>query len=483
MAILSDTQVKPPTANTGTHLLSVLDESQSTIPNAIVHLFAYKIDAKSLHNAITHILPLYPYLSGSLKRCPSSIVLDQRGVRFIVSQSPKRASFEFGPNNRITDLSNQLEWLKSRRKGRVDSLMTVELVYFACGGSAVKVSAASAVFDMHALIQFVGTLAKVFSMGNDAMEGVKGIEAPNSDRQLIRSTGPPMQAIHHNEYRYHLGWFTPIFKYFALLWHAFVVFVLLPRNAFTPREFSVPATTCQMIHFTASQLQALKSAVSKAPSPNSTATVPYISTKDALTALLLTLITRARSTRTDIGPLVAINTEVNARKRLDPPLPDHFTGNSTLYANSRFPTNMFLWPRNSRVRMEVSLRALSTIARGIRKSILGLTPEYCQDSVNVLSTRNALVKAPNNLSVDYEFGPDLLVTSLCGVGLLDVDFGGGRPTFAGPIAGNKDGIVVLLDSCGEGQGGSVDVVVSLRPEDAITFFAGLEEEWVKEILG
>ncbi|KAI9352581.1 transferase family-domain-containing protein [Obelidium mucronatum] len=469
-------KVKPSLPNKGQHKLSVLDESQALKPVTAALVFDYRIDETRLAKAIEQLLSLYPFLSGSLRTKPFRIELDQSGIQLVVSKSHQRPSAAFGSNNRITDLRPQLEWTQLNHQRRV--LLAVELVHFACGGSGLKVSTIHAVFDARALMHFVSLLAKCFVDGS-----VPDCSGPSVDRAVVRATGPPEQLLHHNEYRYHIGWFTALFKYLEVLWHAMVVFLVLPRNAFTPREFSVPATACQMIHFTAPQLKALKSVLSKTTSPHAVAQVPYVSTQDCLTALIVALITRARSTRANIGPLVAINTTVNGRTRLDPQIPSNYSGNATLYANSRYPTNMFLWPRDSRVRKEASARGLATIARGIRKSVLGMTPSYCQDAINVLATKNAVVKFPHNLSVDSEFGPDVLVSSWCGSGLMEgIDFGGGRPVYAGPSVLNEDGSIVLLNSCDGKAERGVDVVVCLRPEDAVNFFAELEEEWVKEIL-
>ncbi|POM81958.1 Hypothetical protein PHPALM_22 [Phytophthora palmivora] len=84
----------------------------------------------------------------------------------------------------------------------------------------------------------------------------------------------------------------------------------------------------------------------------------------------------------DSTTYVKITTGVNARRRLDPPLPLNYVGNIIFNALSTY-TNSELQP--SGVEDMISPRTLGKLARRVRKSILQCDNVYLRDAMNFLT--------------------------------------------------------------------------------------------------
>lgn len=115
------------------------------------------------------------------------------------------------------------------------------------------------------------------------------------------------------------------------------------------------------LHFSHDSLLKLKATVTK-----HIVDIPYISTNDALCALLWSCITTANNPTAKSASLSTLKTVANIRSRVNPPLPPNYVGNA-LYS---------LRPTTTHGRLLAATRtaaALGPIAIAIRRSILGVT--------------------------------------------------------------------------------------------------------------
>ncbi|KAE9026133.1 hypothetical protein PR001_g12263 [Phytophthora rubi] len=213
------------------------------------------------------------------------------------------------------------------------------------------------------------------------------------------------------------------------------------------------ATSQQRFHLSPRELRDLKTFAAFGDE------TPPFSTLDCVTALLTWLITRCRGHR----DAVQVSTALNLRRRMQPPLPDHFTGNAVLPALSRHPAQDFEASNSS-----PCARSLHAIARRIRESVTKFTDAYIRDTISLLAAHTVDPDALQS-AARFASGPDLLFSSWRGLGMTDVDFGS-RPTYVGPPALQPcDGVVIFLDQ--------VDSQPGL---DALVF---LEDKTMHKLLG
>ncbi|KAE9315710.1 hypothetical protein PF008_g19183 [Phytophthora fragariae] len=213
------------------------------------------------------------------------------------------------------------------------------------------------------------------------------------------------------------------------------------------------ATSQQRFHLSPRELRDLKTFAAFGDE------TPPFSTLDCVTALLTWLITRCRGHR----DAVQVSTALNLRRRMQPPLPDHFTGNAVLPALSRHPAQDFEASNSS-----PCARSLHAIARRIRESVTKFTDAYIRDTILLLAAHTVDPDALQS-AARFASGPDLLFSSWRGLGMTDVDFGS-RPTYVGPPALQPcDGVVIFLDQ--------VDSQPGL---DALVF---LEDKTMHKLLG
>ncbi|GMF25051.1 unnamed protein product [Phytophthora lilii] len=203
------------------------------------------------------------------------------------------------------------------------------------------------------------------------------------------------------------------------------------------------ATSQQRLHLSPTKLQKLK-AFAALGNKN-----PPFSTLDCVTALLTWMVTRSR----EHSEAVRVTTAVNIRRRLQPPLPDNFTGNAVLPALSNHPAQDFQSESSC-----PSALILHSIAQRIRRSIAKFDDAYIGDTISLLSAH----PDPSTLepAVHFLSGPDVFFSSWRGIGFGDIDFGS-KPSYAGPPRLDPcDGVVIFLDEVGHNPG--VDAIVFLE---------------------
>ncbi|GMF16500.1 unnamed protein product [Phytophthora lilii] len=188
----------------------------------------------------------------------------------------------------------------------------------------------------------------------------------------------------------------------------------------------------------------------------------YVSTVDAITALLTILISRARGHGQD----VQVSTAVNGRTRLEPPLPDNYAGNAVFHAISSYTNKELL--NGTDVNVGVSASTLSRVARGIRSSILKRDNAFMRDTIAFLSNQEDLSTVNDN--VNFFCGPDVAFTCWAKMGLYDAAFGGTRPWYASvPRVQCLDGFVLITEAIKGREG--LDVLVCLENTTMQKFMA------------
>ncbi|KAG6586953.1 Shikimate O-hydroxycinnamoyltransferase [Phytophthora cinnamomi] len=158
----------------------------------------------------------------------------------------------------------------------------------------------------------------------------------------------------------------------------------------------------------------------------------YVSTNDAITALFTVSMTRAQGHDQDVRAV----TMVNARRRLQPPLPDNYSGNAAFYSMSAHENGELLSESNQDG--GVSPNTLAKVTRRIRASIPKHDDAYLRDAVNFLAEqKNVSSIQPGS---NFLFGHDVILTSWLHMGMHDADFAGTHPWYSGFLRSQSMGL-------------------------------------------
>lgn len=213
----------------------------------------------------------------------------------------------------------------------------------------------------------------------------------------------------------------------------------------TPPTFTLPPMTLTVFYFAVSKLAALK--LSASPSSS------FISTNDALCALLWSSITRARTLPENTAegretPSSRLGFAVDGRRRLSTPLPPSYLGNVNIYASTRLPVSTL--SKNAE---------LKSIASAIRSAITEIDNDRIQDAIALINS------IPNVTDLKPAFnsflGPDLAITSWRDMELVGLDWGAGIGKVEAVRLPNVafDGLCVVLPALADG---GLEVAVGLE---------------------
>ena len=228
-----------------------------------------------------------------------------------------------------------------------------------------------------------------------------------------------------------------------------------------------------------SKLANLKSVVcasiaSTVSSPSDGQSSSYISTNDALSALLFACVTEARKSimSTNTQQTIPLALTVSGRRLLNPPLPDNYVGNMSLFSHLDLPLQS--------VTTEIS--DVATIAVQIRKRLLQLDDAYIKRLIGALRTVDDISKvAPAGRSFKKWY---FIITSWTGQRFYSMDWGSeigtkcervripklSQPTF--------DGVnIVLPELKVGGEEAGLEVVVGLEKR-AMRRLKGMQE-WTR----
>ncbi|KAJ7955561.1 spermidine hydroxycinnamoyl transferase-like [Quillaja saponaria] len=146
----------------------------------------------------------------------------------------------------------------------------------------------------------------------------------------------------------------------------------------------------------------------------------------------------------------------DVRNRLNPPLPVNYFGNATLRSGT--PTCFF---------GDIISNPLSYSSQKIREATEILTEEYLRSQLDfITSQQNVETLRAHFHIVNYSEGPfvgnpNLAIGSWLSLPLYEVDFGCGKPVYAGPGSLSEDGKTFIMPT-GPNADGSIIVALRLQ---------------------
>ncbi|KAJ3412924.1 hypothetical protein HDV05_008712 [Chytridiales sp. JEL 0842] len=446
--------------------LSIMDQVVSRFPLVLMYAFKAPADRSSadepyytppkMQHALSKVLNSYPFLCGTMtypvnkdsNKLEMVVQHTNHGALFISAccSSTTTLSACFPQDADVLNLSNlSHDLMPSPLAPFLDNhaspLLEVQMTTLECGGVILGLKSHHGLLDGESGFRFVADLGRCY-------RGLQ-VEELCHDRGLLSDLRERVEVkFNHAEYD------LPVKKPSA-------------TSSGIMGNWTPPPMSARVIRFPTPFLKSLKSTLSP-PSSNDS----YISTKDALTAFLTTCITTSRSRfnllTTPPDSYIGINTGINGRNRLSPPLPARYTANAIWNAYSSHPVSDLTTP---------TIEGMSKVAQRIRAAVSNMTDEYLRDAIHVISKESGGDPRNVGLAAKYYLGKDVLMTSWAGMGLYEADFGSGRAVYAGPPRLEGDGILVMLDSRAEGAGevGGLEVCVCLV-EGVMRVFEGVCEE-------
>eukprot|EP00644_Phytophthora_capsici_P007397 jgi/Phyca11/546458/estExt2_Genewise1Plus.C_PHYCAscaffold_210164 len=363
----------------------------------------------------------YPILIGELYVDPATGIDTVKQSPEARAQGAKGIPFEKNPENIMTteQAMQERSWdLMPTTRGKME-LIRVKGSLLADGGLAIGVDATHTLFDGEGMFTFMTVWGQHYS-------GVKKEErlVINHDRHLLTGTGG-RSTMQHPEFRVVQEDPGTVDK--------------AGTSAQTP-----PPTAHELFHFTPLMMKKIKEAATGGLEGY------YVSTTDAITALFTVLISRARGH----GQNVRITTGVNARRRLEPPLPVNYAGNVIFNAFSSY-TNSELQPEEEEETV-VSPSTLGKLSKRVRESILRRDNAYLRDAIDFLMEQKNISAV--QVGTDFVFGPDLMFTSWVHMGMYNAAFDGTHPWYAcAPKLPCYDGFVMVTEAQRGGDGVGVGV--------------------------
>ncbi|KAL9614219.1 MAG: hypothetical protein Q9167_001307 [Letrouitia subvulpina] len=183
----------------------------------------------------------------------------------------------------------------------------------------------------------------------------------------------------------------------------------------------------------------------------------WITSNDVLTALMWKAVAKARSARLDQGEQTTLLRAVNGRRKVKPPIPDGYIGNSVHAAFNSLTIEQ--------ITKEVSL---SELAQRVRKATSEIDDHYVRSFTALLRTEPDLgdivfaMRSPDR---------DLLVSSWAALPVY-VDFGStiGKPEFARrPTGAPWESVAYIMP---QSPDGGIELTICMRKDD----LARLQEE-------
>lgn len=240
-------------------------------------------------------------------------------------------------------------------------------------------------------------------------------------------------------------------------------------------------TASAVLHFTGDELSRLRERARAEATIDGRHDDNQISRSDAVLAQLFRLVTQARcAVKSSYAPApddeVFLDYTLEARRRVEPPLPETFLGSPLFMMHIKAPASSLAFPsqipqtgQSGTANGAATATATTTgaLARRLRQTLRQFTP----DVVAALLHESAFEVAPQRLWRGFLGPRHLIVTSWLRTRLYDIDFGilsgdeagsQKRPRYVHAVMGKADGIVVLLDPAMED--GGVDVAVYLDGE-------------------
>ncbi|TDH74399.1 hypothetical protein CCR75_005200 [Bremia lactucae] len=384
-------------------------------------------DLHKLHSSFLSLVEEdYPFLTGRFFTDPETGFVNIMQKTGPHQNRPTDIGFEINPQYVMTTVKaiQMRSWdLMPTARGNSE-LIRVKGSLLKDGGLCIGIDISHMLFDAEAIFTFMTVWGQHYS-------GVKKEQRLklNHDRHLLNGSGES-STMQHPELRVGVN----------------------PKPHFPSKIPPVDAN--HRFHFSPSMMDKIKKVATLGGFKREEAmNASYVSTLDAITALFIVLISRARGHDDD----VKCSTFVNARRRLEPPMPPNYTGNAVFKALSNF-TNSELQPQ-TKDNAKVSPETLGMVARRVRGSILQCNDAYLRDGLNFLAEQKD--DAVAQIGTHVPFGPDIMFTSWLHIGMYNAEFDGVHPWLAScPQVPGCDGVVLITEA--EEGGDGIDVTVALE---------------------
>ncbi|KAK4992561.1 hypothetical protein LTR66_006253 [Elasticomyces elasticus] len=204
-------------------------------------------------------------------------------------------------------------------------------------------------------------------------------------------------------------------------------------------------TSSRIFSFSAQSLARLKAIALLFLPPG----VPWISTQDALAALIWLCVCRAQSPNLPNDTTCTLNISVNGRSRMEPPLPATYLGVCVFGAVTQMKLHDLL---SSEGDNESFAQRISSLAAQIRSSLNTVNVERIRSTVQwVLSQED--VRSVHTSVDSLVVGNYLYLTSWADLSLYNADFGDllKKPTLVRLLNQEADGLGVILPRRSDGS--------------------------------
>ncbi|KAJ7513607.1 hypothetical protein O6H91_23G006200 [Diphasiastrum complanatum] len=379
--------------------------------------------AEVLKEALSKLLVPYHFLAGRLtlnmQQMRMEIDCNRAGVLFTKSTTDLSIS-DLGDVSLPNPLFRSLILLpKDADTVSEAPIMTAQVTLFKCGGFCLGHYMNHAVMDGISALKFLNNWCSI-------AKGEGLTLPPSLDRTLLSARSPPSPVFDHPE---------------------FVKLSDMPTNtSFTTTDAigaqfkgtSAPINhVFQIFPFTAQELESLKQHALSDPS------ISKCSTFEAIVAHVW----QARSKSVAAAPdqQCKIFFAVDFRNRIYPPLPSNYVGNAVVA------------PLVQVQHADLISNSLSFCVRKIQQCMECVTDEYVRSSIDWWETYKGVPA----------FLGEILVSAWWKIPFETVDFGWGKPIYAGPVVNDRSEFILLLSN-GKRDGG-LNIYLALLPEEMAKF--------------
>ncbi|TKW24077.1 hypothetical protein SEVIR_3G029000v4 [Setaria viridis] len=402
--------------------LTVLDKANFDTYISVIYAFRPPAPANAaLEDGLARVLVEYREWAGRLgvdAEGNRAILLNDAGARFVEATADVTL-------DSVMPLKPTPEVLSLHPSGEgATELMLIQVTRFACGSLVVGFTTQHIVADGRGTNNF-------FLAWSQATRGAALDPVPVHDREsFFRPRDPPLVEFQHRGVE-----FKPYEKHVDEKIHA-------------GDEDDEEEVVIHKVHFSREFISKLKAQAS-AGLPR-----PY-STLQCVVAHLWRCMTTARGL--EEGQSTSVCIAVDGRARMNPQVPDGYTG------------NVVLWARPTATAGELVARPLQHAVGLINREVARINDAYFKSFIDFASSgaveKERLVAAAD--ADEMVLSPNIEVDSWLRIPFYDLDFGGGRPFFFMPSYLPVEGLLILLPSfVGDG---SLDAYVPLFSRDMDTF--------------
>eukprot|EP00252_Welwitschia_mirabilis_P016647 TRINITY_DN3681_c0_g1_i9.p1 TRINITY_DN3681_c0_g1~~TRINITY_DN3681_c0_g1_i9.p1 ORF type:complete len:456 (-),score=64.61 TRINITY_DN3681_c0_g1_i9:146-1513(-) len=363
-----------------------------------------------LKDALAKVLVPYHFMAGRMRLNPAQrrleIHCNRSGALFAAASCDLRLE-DVGdvtyPNPAFRKLV--LQSRHAKKMGDTPLLM-MQVTRFKCGGIVLGMSMNHALFDGFGALEFMMNFASV-------AQGHGLITHPLPDRSYFKARDPPQIKYEHLE---------------GLKWNDIPEEL---KNSFTTADvadkevsnFSLPPDYSFMVFpFSGEMVEKLKKKILEEGN------LKKCSSFDAIAALVWKAWTKAVEMPDDQPSKMLF--AVDIRNKMDPPLPKGYAGNGVFCAYCIEPAGA------------VKEKGLAFCAEKVQEGISRVTDDYVRSSMDFTETHKSIPALPGGI----------FLSAWWKIPFETVDFGFGKPIYAGPIVNSMVEFVLLLSN-GKHDGG------------------------------